>query len=539
MKKILIGAFIGLCVVLSGPSVSTAFSTEEIQIQIQSLLAKVEELRQQLAVLQNQQVQPSTGGSSAAPASCKVWNDGCNTCSRSSPESPFACTLRYCVWQGVASCEEYFPDTASGSHRICTLPMVNSVAQGSIGEVVSALQEFLRDEGFYSGETTGYFGIQTQQSLQAWQAQVGLVLSGTPFTTGWGVLGPRTWQRIREYCGVPVPETPYINVYPTTGSAPLTVQVTAKLKIANPNVVADYGDFKIVFGDGTEEKLTCTHSSGFCTNKHAVPHTYKNPGTYTIQLVHYNFYGLAEESAAGRVVSTAMVTATDTGVGACTKEYVPVCGRPVGCANTCPSGMYCAMLCQLHEPQTYANRCLMQAAQAEYLSSGACPVATVSVPAISRFSGPTTLGVGRVGTWEVSATDPQGGNLTYNIVWGDEYVGSTVSASAAQESKFTQNTSFTHTYAQAGTYTVTVTVTNASGNTTQATATVLVNGSQPTACTMEYAPVCAQPFICQIAKYAPGAYPEYCRSGQTYSNRCVMTAENASFIHQGTCANGL
>lgn len=539
MKKALVIAGIGLTLVFSGPGVAAALSTQELQVQIQALLEKVEELQRQLAALQNQGTSPGGGGVAEAPASCRVWNDGCNTCSRSSPDAPFACTLRYCVWQGTPSCEESFPSTTPGNHAICSVSMVHSLSQGSVGQIVRALQEFLRDQGFYSGEATGYFGIQTQQSLQAWQAHVGLVLSGTPFTTGWGVLGPRTWQRIREYCGIPVTETPYINVYPSTGSAPLTVQVTAKLRIANPNIVADYGDLKIVFGDGTEEKLTCTHSSGFCTNTHAVPHTYKNPGTYTVQLVHYNFYGPAEESIAGRVVSTATVTVTDTTGGVCTKEYVPVCGRPAGCANTCPSGMYCAMLCQLHEPQTYVNRCVLDAAQAEYLSSGACPTTTVSVPSISRFSGPTTLGVGRAGTWEVSATDSHGGNLTYNIVWGDEYVGSTVSASAPQESKFTQNTSFTHTYAQAGTYTITVTVTSASGNSAQATATVLVTGSNATVCTMEYAPVCAQPSICQIAKYAPGAYPEYCRSGQTYSNRCMMTAENASFIHQGTCANGL
>jgi hypothetical protein len=53
-------------------------------------------------------------------------------------------------------------------------------------------------------------------------------------------------------------------------------------------------------------------------------------------------------------------------------EYAPVCGRPSGCVNNCPPGMYCAMMCQMHEPVTYGNRCQLNAANAEFLYAGAC-----------------------------------------------------------------------------------------------------------------------------------------------------------------------
>lgn len=46
-----------------------------------------------------------------APASCKVWFDGCNTCSRSTPGGPMACTMMACIWANspAATCKEYFP----------------------------------------------------------------------------------------------------------------------------------------------------------------------------------------------------------------------------------------------------------------------------------------------------------------------------------------------------------------------------------------------------------------------------------------------
>jgi len=50
---------------------------------------------------------------STAPDSCKVWNDGCNTCSRSYPGGPLACTKRACIWAGTPSCNAYFGDTTT------------------------------------------------------------------------------------------------------------------------------------------------------------------------------------------------------------------------------------------------------------------------------------------------------------------------------------------------------------------------------------------------------------------------------------------
>lgn len=66
---------------------------------------------------------------------------------------------------------------------------------------VSDLQEFLRDAGTYTHSSiTGYYGPVTQKAVQAWQAQNGVVSSGLPWVTGYGVVGPQTRAAINAAC---------------------------------------------------------------------------------------------------------------------------------------------------------------------------------------------------------------------------------------------------------------------------------------------------------------------------------------------------
>ena len=49
-------------------------------------------------------------------------------------------------------------------------------------------------------------------------------------------------------------------------------------------------------------------------------------------------------------------------------------------------------------------------------------------------------------------------------------------------------------------------------------------------CTMEYAPVCGEPLVtCPEWALCQRALP------QTYSNKCMLTAENARYLHAGEC----
>ncbi len=66
---------------------------------------------------------------------------------------------------------------------------------------VSKLQQFLTKTGHYTyGKPTGYFGPATQIAVQAWQKSNGVVLSGSPETTGYGVVGPSTRSAIAQSC---------------------------------------------------------------------------------------------------------------------------------------------------------------------------------------------------------------------------------------------------------------------------------------------------------------------------------------------------
>lgn len=156
-------------------------------------------------------------------------------------------------------------------------------------------------------------------------------------------------------------------------------------------------------------------------------------------------------------------------------------------------------------------------------------------PTVSSFSGPTALSVNQQGTWSIQASDPENGQLTYDIRWGDEYAYPTA-ASAAMDRAFAQTTTFTHSYATAGTYTVSVTVRDNTGQTANTTTTVQVQGGG-VACTMEYAPVCGRPTGCANTCALGYACPAYCQlpSPVTYSNTCMMNAAGASYLYGGVC----
>ena len=70
---------------------------------------------------------------------------------------------------------------------------------GTNGEVTK-LQQFL------GGRVTGYFGPATLQLVESWQAAHGVVSSGSPDTTGYGYVGPKT--RGAMSCGTNIANTP-------------------------------------------------------------------------------------------------------------------------------------------------------------------------------------------------------------------------------------------------------------------------------------------------------------------------------------------
>ncbi len=520
-------------VFLAIPFVAGALSANDLQLQIQSLIARVAELTSQLNALGGQ---VSTGTSYYSPSS-------------SYPAS-------------------------SQSHRICGV-LARNLSQGSSGTDVSALQEFLRERGYFSARATGYYGPVTAQAVARWQAAEGVQAVGA--------FGPLSRSRLLAWCNLPNQgggsSTERFSASPTSGSAPLAVTFSTWLSGFRPSSIY----YTIDFGDGTSERAAdCYAPADWCQSPGQNTHTYLSNGTYTATL------SKITDPCAGQVACRAALHSEVVGrqvvtVGssqACTEEYAPVCGQKQVWCITAPCNPI---------QQTYSNRCKLNADGATYLHDGACGSTTADpgadrmckswydgcntcsrsepggpaactlraciggtegaayctayfssgdnrAPVISSFAGPTTLAVNAVGEWRIDASDPENGPLQYSVTWGDEAQNAAFMQDAAASAAFAQTTTFTHRYAYAGTYTVRVIVRDQYGLSAEASATVRVEGA-PVACTKEYVPVCGRQPGC-MNTCPPGAYCTLqCQlyPAQTYSNRCEMNAAGASYLYDGQC----
>ncbi|MBP9757030.1 MAG: peptidoglycan-binding protein [Candidatus Pacebacteria bacterium] len=461
------------------------------------------------------------------------------------------------------------------SNRICSIINRNLV-RGQSGDDVKGLQEFLSTEGYLQASATGFFGPATAQALAKWQSKNNISAIGS--------FGPLSRERIKIWCGNS--GNGLLSVSPNKGAAPLTVTVTSKTGDASdyrPSM-ADGRDTMIDFGDGTERQWVHCATNGQdiypsrCQTPVSFSHTYTADDVYIVSIVKSG--GMCLNGCKDETIATEKVIVGNSPV-ACTKEYMPVCGAKQVVCVAAPCNPV---------PTTYGNVCTMKADGATLLYSGACKDTTVSpendsmckswndgcnscgrstpggpafctlkycspesmqkpycsayfdngsnsnkAPVISSFSGPVLLAVNEIGTWKITATDPENGTLKYSIVWGDEWTASEAAMrTMAPQASIQQDSSFTHSYATAGNYTVGLTVTDSEGKEARSTATVQVS---QTACTGQYQPVCGRPNGCANT-CAPGMYCALmCQmhEPQTYSNRCQMNNSNATLMHEGVC----
>ena len=202
--------------------------------------------------------------------------------------------------------------TTPGTNSACPR-LTQNLRYGSQGDEVMELQQFLYEEGLLEESAmVGFYGANTQRAVQNWQRTHNVITSGTPDTTGYGAVGPRTRAAIRAACaagtttpnpnpgtcptyaavscpaGQKIQEQP-LNAQgcrpqaqcvqdvtvtftgtPTSGASPLSV--TFKLGNANPS-----GNYTISFGDGSAAAFPAG-SSG------TQYHTYTAQGTFTASL---------------------------------------------------------------------------------------------------------------------------------------------------------------------------------------------------------------------------------------------------------------
>lgn len=136
------------------------------------------------------------------------------------------------------------------------------------GGEVSRLQAML------GGQVTGYFGPLTEQLVEAFQAKQGLVSSGSPDTTGYGAVGPRTRALLATSCSgvstVPVPVSPTVTsplCSFTSNSTGKSDTISWGTKAASTSACRDLCTVVRNEKYGTSESGTCTYmnSGGVAT----------------------------------------------------------------------------------------------------------------------------------------------------------------------------------------------------------------------------------------------------------------------------------
>ena len=92
--------------------------------------------------------------------------------------------------------------SAPASSNIICPTLVRTLALGSSGTDVANLQGFLAQNPLIYPEqsVTGYFGMYTQDAVERWQTAYGVISSGTPESSGYGVVGPHTRAAMLASC---------------------------------------------------------------------------------------------------------------------------------------------------------------------------------------------------------------------------------------------------------------------------------------------------------------------------------------------------
>ena len=147
-----------MAVALIVPFVASALTADELQQKIATLLTQVATLQEQLKSLQGAPSTPVSVGASAATRNA-----------------------------------QYVCPTLSRNLRL-----------GTQGQDVLSLQRFLLVQNLLgTGVTEGSFDAGTESAVRRLQVKYNVVVSGTPATTGYGVVGPRTRAEIALRCAAP------------------------------------------------------------------------------------------------------------------------------------------------------------------------------------------------------------------------------------------------------------------------------------------------------------------------------------------------
>ncbi len=384
--------------------------------------------------------------------------------------------------------------TAAGTPAGC--PLIGRIlGLGSTGEDVTRLQQFLaQDRNIYpEGMVTGYYGSLTENAVRRWQIAYNIVSSGTPGTTGFGQVGPRTAAAMSLQCstggggGNPAVGG-FIRVTPISGQAPLQVTIDATVNTVTSCSGAVY---MVDYGDGTQS-TQITVPQGNCQQLlQSLIHTYNNPGTYQITLSS----GAHRTSAVVTVSGSSQPATSDSISANPTSGTAPVSVTLSGTMNgsrSCNGGVYTLVFgdgqktelqypadaCQAfsysvtHQYTTGGSFAARLYKGTQTTSAAAGTTVTITVPASTSYTidSLTPAVGGNPFAVAVKVTTP--GCVAYTLNWDDNTSPVTVAAKT-NCTAYSTTATHTHTYSTGGNYTIELK--DGSGNVKSNAAVVISN----------------------------------------------------------------
>ncbi len=376
-------------------------------------------------------------------------------------------------------------------------PLIGRVLKrGASGDDVSRLQRYLAANAsiYPEGQITGYYGALTEAAVKRWQAANNIVSSGSPDTTGYGVVGPRTAAAIALQCGagtgsggvsnVTAPTVGgFIEVTPVSGNAPLLVSVKTSVNTVNS---CAGGSYSLEWGDGTIPQ-TITVPAGNCSQiQQTYTHTYFYGGTYIIRLAAGAHSSTATVVVSGQSAPVQSNLPPQTFTASPTSGTVPltvtfsgtVTGANVGwcqagCTDTITFGDGTTGTVALpvatngvstySVQHTYTGAGTYTATHFQGVSGSGRP--TIGTPISIIVSGAATSSLGPLQITPNLSNNPLAVRATFDMIcgssstvnWGDGNNNSVALDCAQGASGSKSVRTLDHTYAAAGSYTIVLT----------------------------------------------------------------------------------
>ena len=338
---------------------------------------------------------------------------------------------------------------------------------------VSELQTFLRAEGYLKSQATGFFGFSTLRALWSFQTAEGIRASG--------IVDAATREKIEVVSCDTITEG--IEITGISAPSSLLIGEEGTWTVDVESETEGNLHYSVVWGDEESESAAARLAVAVQSSA-TFTHTYDTAGTYTPKFTVTDDEGISVTEAAASVSVSAEADVEITSLSI-TSGYAGDRVTIAGSGFTADSDVYvgsttAADVTVNNETSiTFSVPALGVGSYDVYVenengTSNAIRFELKSKAvriSISSIDAPVRLTVDQEGTWTVNADTNLSGNLQYSVVWGDEgLMRKMLNAEATTQTSST----FTHSYADEGTYKPKFTISDGAGHSSSVSATVVV-----------------------------------------------------------------